>query len=102
MLPPVKTATQVVRLVREVLVHPVGNFILKKVILTLGVFILSSEMQRMSVAQSCSEFEPNETIMRGFMAAQDISCSYCDHWSNEEDECLLNIFDSQLMSLDQT
>jgi len=63
---------------------------------------LSSEQQRISVAQSCSEFEPNEAIMRGFLAEQDISCTYCEHWSNNEDECLLNIFDSQLVSLDQT
>jgi len=63
---------------------------------------LSSEQQRISVAQSCSKYEPGEAILRGFLAEEDISCSYCEHWSNEKDDCLLDIFDSQLVNLDQT
>lgn len=63
---------------------------------------LSSEQQRILVAETCSEYQPNEVVMRGFMEAEGASCSFCEHWSNDNDQCLLDIFDSQLTSLDQT
>lgn len=66
---------------------------------------MSSEQQRIAVASTCSEYAPSMQMLRGFIetqGAEDASCSYCKHWSIEEDQCKLDIFDSQLTSLDQT
>ncbi|MDD2430132.1 MAG: hypothetical protein PHD88_04640 [Firmicutes bacterium] len=66
---------------------------------------MSSEQQRISVAATCSEYSPTIHMMRGFIetqGAEDVSCSYCKNWSTEHDQCRLDIFDSQLTSLDQT
>ncbi|NMB26050.1 MAG: hypothetical protein GX986_11015, partial [Firmicutes bacterium] len=64
---------------------------------------MPNQDEMMAVGQSCSEYSP---IQRGPLASkpapEDISCENCMHWQGEEDMCELDIYEEQLLNLDQT
>jgi hypothetical protein len=64
----------------------------------------TSETQKKAVAQSCSQYNPNNLI-RGFTNSTSVfnanmSCSNCENWNGQR--CKINLFDKIVTSLDQT
>lgn len=62
---------------------------------------MSSRDQLMMVAVNCSGYEPLESNVINTIGADNCrSCDNCHNWQNQQ--CVVNMFDKVLTSLDQT
>jgi hypothetical protein len=68
-----------------------------------GVKLMPNLEEMRAVGQNCTEYTP---IHWGPKASrrepEAISCATCVHWQGEEEMCELDIFEEQLLNLDQT
>lgn len=50
----------------------------------------------MAVGQTCTEYRPIQTT------DLEVACDTCVHWKGEREKCELDIYEEQLVNLDQT
>ena len=68
-----------------------------------GVITMPSLDEMMAVGQSCSEYAPTHWSPRSSRPdPEEISCETCVHWQGEDEMCDLDIYEEQLLNLDQT
>lgn len=61
----------------------------------------ASDDQLIAVAQSCKYFDNSgSSIGKLSTDAEEISCELCRNWDG--DECVIDVFDTVLTSMDQT
>lgn len=50
----------------------------------------------MAVGQSCTQYTPAQTTN------PEVACDTCIHWKGDDEKCELDIYEEQLVNLDQT
>ncbi|NMB45007.1 MAG: hypothetical protein GX998_01190 [Firmicutes bacterium] len=59
--------------------------------------------EMMAVGQSCTEYTPTQWGPRASRPdPEEIGCENCVHWQGEDEMCDLDIYEEQLLNLDQT